>query len=397
MDLSTLRYRRERPLFVLSLVLSIIAWLAIAITIVGLAYVVIGALVYWVAQALMLATIKGNGVKITSTQLPDLHRRIEAIAQKLELTPVPEAYLLNQRAGFNALATRFLGRNFVIFYADLLEACDENPGAADFIVGHELGHFALGHLRTRMVLLPSLIVPLVGPAYSRACEYSCDMVGQAVVDKPETAVSGLTVLAAGGLFAKQLSLDALVEQSKANGVFWQAIVELNSSHPFLAKRVAALRRVQNAAPVASVGRNPFAYVLAPFFAFSGASFSGALIIIAIVGILAAIAIPNLARFQQRVREAAASRQQRQPSESWRAGESPARMETLPPPGGDGLANPDAAAFGQAPAEDNSAANVATKPLRPMKKARKAKAGKALRSLPAPMPMPMPAPMPAPTP
>ena len=303
MDLIALRYKNERPLFVIALVVSIVVWLVVAITIVGLVYVAVGALFLLMAQALMLAAIKGNGVLITSAQLPELHTRLEAASKKLGLASVPEAYLLGQRGLFNAFATRFLGRNFIVLYAELLENCDEDSGAIDFIIGHEMGHHALGHLKWRYVVFPGLVLPLVGPAYSRACEYSCDAVGQAVVDgKPDAAASGLAVLAAGGRYAKRMSIDAFMAQGATTGTFWQAVVELNSSHPFLPKRIAAVRRRQNAANVPQTGRNPFSYVLAPFFAFSAGGGAGTvLLIVAIIGILAAIAIPNFLKYQERAR------------------------------------------------------------------------------------------------
>jgi Zn-dependent protease with chaperone function len=305
MNISELRSPKERTLYVVALIFALIIWIAIVVSIVGLVYALLGAVFYLIVRAVVLATIKGNGVRVTAQQLPELYKRLEAASQKLGLKEPPETYLVNQRGIFNAFATRFLGRNFIVLYAELAEACDQAGGGLDFIIGHEVGHHAFGHLRRLALLLPAHLVPLLGPAYSRACEYSCDRAGQAACDDPQAAITGLLVLAAGGRYAKQLNLDAYLEQRLTTGTFWQAIVELNMSHPFLSKRIGALIADKEPAKVKPVGRNPFAYPLAPFFAFAGAGAGGAgsaIIIVAIMGVLAAIAIPKYESYVARSRQ-----------------------------------------------------------------------------------------------
>lgn len=309
MSIESLRSPKERPLFTIALVVSILFWLVLVVGTlgIGLLYVVFGVLFYLIAHAVFLARIKGNGVRITAHQLPELHQRIVDASKKLGLDAPPDAYLLNDRGGFNAFATRYLGHNFVVLYSDLLEGCDEQDGSIDFIIGHEIAHLAFGHLRWNGLLLPSRLFPLLGPAYSRACEYSCDRAGASVTGSAEAAVAGLSVLAAGGRYAKRLSLDAYLQQRLETGKFWMAVLELGMSHPYLPKRVGALVAQSRPDAVPDVARNPAAYVLAPFFGAAGAggAATGAVMMVAIVGMLAAIAIPNFLKYQQRAAEAAA--------------------------------------------------------------------------------------------
>lgn len=308
MSILELRTEKERTLFTISLVMSCLFWggLILGTLGLGLVYVAVGAGVVLMTQAMFLAALRGNGVRITKDQLPDLYARIERAASRLQLEKVPEAYLLNDRGFFNAFATRFWGRDFVVLYAELLEACDEEDGSIDFIIGHELGHLALGHLKFAPLLLPSRAIPLLGPAYSRACEYSCDRAGTVAAQRPDAAVRGLLVLAAGGRYAKQINVEAFLEQRLETGNFWAGVVELGMSHPYLPKRVGALladTRPEVAVPV--VERNPLAYVAAPFFG-AGAVGAGAMALVMVVGMGAAVAIPSFIRYQEASAAAARS-------------------------------------------------------------------------------------------
>jgi Zn-dependent protease with chaperone function len=308
MDLDQLRSPKEARLYPIAVVVSGIAWalLVLGTLGIGLIYIVFGALFYLMAHALFIAGIKGNGVRITKDQLPDLYERITNASRRLGLAAPPDAYLMNHRGVFNAFATRFLGRDFIVLYAELLENSDEQNGSIDFVIGHEIAHHAFGHLRKNAFLLPSRLVPLLGPAYSRAREYSCDRAGLEVVGNLDSAISGLAVLAAGGRYAKRLNLQAYLQQRLETGSFWMAVLELGMSHPYLPKRVGALVERSQPALVPEVPRNPAAYFLAPFFGFASAGAGGLgsiMMAAAIVGILAAIAIPNFMRYQERAKAA----------------------------------------------------------------------------------------------
>jgi hypothetical protein len=81
-----------------------------------------------------------------------------------------------------------------------------------------------------------------------------------------------------------------------------AVFELNSTHPYLPKRIAALREatVPGAAPV--IARNLAAYPLAPMFGVAaGGAASAPLMVVAIVAGMAAIAIPSFKQYVQQAK------------------------------------------------------------------------------------------------
>ena len=297
-----LRSPKEQPLFVLGVIFSSVVWavLTLATLGIGLAYTLFIAAFVLIAHALFLAHVKGNGVRVSERQLPELYASVKQAARKLGMQELPEVYLLQHGGLLNAFATKLLSRKFVIILSDLADHC-EDPRQLDFIIGHELGHFAAGHLAWNAFLAPYRILPWFGPAYSRAREYTCDRCGHAVTGDFEASKRALVVLAAGGKHAGLVNLDAFIEQQLETGGFWMAIYELVSSHPYLCKRVAELKNLEAPGSVRVAARNPLSYPFAPLFgglAISGGGAAGALMIVAIVGMLAAIAVPNFLKYQQ---------------------------------------------------------------------------------------------------
>lgn len=285
-------YPRENSLGAITLVLGLIVWVLIVVGTLGLAliYLLFGFLFYVFAQSAVISWIRGHAVLLSQAQLPDLRARFDACCAKLGVTEPPEAYLLHGNGMFNAIATRFLGRHYIILLSDIVDAMDERPDGINFYIGHELGHVRMKHLTGQLLRAPVLWLPLIGAAYSRAKETTCDRHGRACCDSPETAGRALVALAAGAERWKQVDLAAYAGQAALSSGFWMSFHELIGGYPWLTKRVA--RVLDPAAPMPK--RNPFAYVLALFAPYAGRAGGGAaglLIVVGIIAVLAAVAIP----------------------------------------------------------------------------------------------------------
>ncbi len=299
MDIQRLRTGKEKSLFAISLVVSLLAWIVVVVTVIGIFYALFFGMFMLIAHVLMIAHIKGHGVRLSEKQLPEIYARVIAASEKLGLKATPEVYVMQAGGALNAFATKLTSRNFIVIYSDLLEACGDEGKEIDMIIGHEIGHLALGHLKWLWVLLPSRIVPLLGAAYSRACEYSCDRCGFEVTGEIQSAARGLTILAAGGKYGKILDMQSFVLQVKETGGFWASVYELNATHPYLSKRVAALLNSQRPGLIPIAGRNALAYPLAPFFGIASTGGSAPLIMVAVVGMMVAIAIPQFNEYRTR--------------------------------------------------------------------------------------------------
>jgi Zn-dependent protease with chaperone function/type II secretory pathway pseudopilin PulG len=289
--MNELVYPRERVLGVLTLLLGLLVWLLLVVGTFGGALIVLllGFIVYLFVQSTLIAHIKGNGVTLSEAQFPDLHAHFVACCEQLQMKERPQAYVMNGNGGLNAFATKFLRTQYVVLLSDVVDAMRHHPDGVRFYVGHELGHLRMKHLSWHFLRWPVLWLPLVGAAYSRARESTCDCHGAACSSSPDNAARAIAALAAGGRRWQQLDVKAYLEQVKQTSGFWMSFHELTSAYPWLTKRV--WRVVDRDAPPPS--RHKLAYVLAAFIPYAGrlGGGFGFLILVYVVGVLAAIALP----------------------------------------------------------------------------------------------------------
>ncbi len=239
----------ERPLQLLTAVVSLGLWILAIVSIIGLVYALLIGLLFFVAHLTLIGHIRGNGVRLGPDQFPHVHEMVVRLSHRVGLRHPPEAYVIQGGGTLNAFATRFLSADIVVLYSNLLEACGDNSAACQMIVGHELAHVKRGHLRWHWFLLPSFLVPFLGTTLSRAREFTCDRYGMALADDPEGALFGLTILAAGGSHGKLVNREALMRQQTNLNTGFMRLAEWLSTHPPLAVRLAQLTPSSSAEPV----------------------------------------------------------------------------------------------------------------------------------------------------
>lgn len=290
-NMNKLVYPRERTLGTITLVLGLLVWLGLIVGTFGgaLIFLALGFVLYLFVQSTLIAHIKGNGVELTEAQFPDLHAQFTACCDRLQMKTCPQAYILNGNGGLNAFATKFLGTQYVVLMSDVVDAMDKHVDGVRFYIGHELGHLRMKHLSGHLLRWPVLWLPLLGAAYSRARESTCDRHGLACSGSPESAARALAALSAGAERWKQLNVTAYLSQANHTSGFWMSFHELIAGYPWLTKRAARVMNTEASIPQ----RNGFAYLLAVFIPYAGrlGGGFGLLILVYIVGVLAAVAIP----------------------------------------------------------------------------------------------------------
>jgi Zn-dependent protease with chaperone function len=258
LDLAPLVHQNEKVYFGISVAISLALYLVLGSIIVEggaasgtlVTYLILGIVAYFILHGLHLGHVRGNGIRVSSTQFPQLHAIAEQHSRRLGIEETPAIFVLQSGGILNAFATRFLGRNFVIIYSDVLAlATQKGEKAVSFILGHELGHVQRKHMTRRALLYPAMIFPFLGTAYSRACEYTCDRFGNAL--EPQGSVDGLLVLAAGRDLYSQVNATEYMKQRETESGFFVQYAEIISTHPNLPKRVAALNAVRKTESVPS--------------------------------------------------------------------------------------------------------------------------------------------------
>lgn len=299
LTLSNLTLPKEGVYFAWVLVLAVLLWILFALTLVGIFYAVLIGMMLWLGNGLLVAHLKSSAVRVDESQLPELHRTYLEVCTLLGERNPPALYVLQAGGMLNAFATRHLGRNFVVVFSDMLEALGPSSPEMRFILGHELGHIRSNHIMKQVLLAPGMFFPLVGPAYRRAWESSCDRFGAFAAQDVRAASQALLVLGGGRYHGPALDGAAFARQHLEDRGFFVSLLELTSTYPTLTRRVHDVLALAGATEPRHGDRHPLAFIAA--FLLPGGGTAAPVNLMALVvmmGLLAAMALPAFQKVMQ---------------------------------------------------------------------------------------------------
>jgi Zn-dependent protease with chaperone function len=265
------RHPWEIPLLIVGIVLTVLAYLTwiilVVMTVVNLirgegptlftldlgplnpllaqvfALVMILPILLWLVRAYQYGQMRAMGVRMSPTQFPEGYRMVAEAARHHGLRRVPDAYVVLGNGTINAFAAGHGFRRFVCVYSDMFEVggAVRDPEALRFVIGHEVGHLAAGHVSYFRLLFTNLLsqIPILGPAYSRTQEYTADNFGYAFC--PEGAPGVMGVLGAGKYLNADVNVHELADRAATEKGLWVHVANWQSSHPVLTWRTHALR------------------------------------------------------------------------------------------------------------------------------------------------------------
>ncbi|WLR59407.1 M48 family metallopeptidase [Guptibacillus hwajinpoensis] len=235
-DSKQLTTTSETSLFIVLLVFSTLTYVVLFFSVIGMAIIGVLWFISFFSHGLFIGNIRSNGVKITEYQYSHIDQRVRDLCERMEIENIPDVYVIEWAGMLNAFATRLLGRNIVILYSDIFELIEENAEEeVTFIIAHELAHIKRNHILKHLLLLPGNVIPFLGSAYSRACEYTCDRMGAYYINSGEKAANGLIILAVGKRLYQSVNKDAYITQLQSEKSFCLVKRMVFNSPPFTEK------------------------------------------------------------------------------------------------------------------------------------------------------------------
>lgn len=200
-------------------------------------------IVAFFVRAMNYAQMRIQGVRMSPTQFPEGYQMVVEAAHAAGLRRVPDAYVVAGNGVINAFASGHGHRRFIVIYSDLFEIGGKarNPEALRFIIGHEVGHIAAGHVSYFRLIFTSFFVqiPFLGTLLSRTQEYTADNFGYRFC--PEGAETTTSVLAAGKYLMNDVNFHELANRAVYERGFFTWLSNLNTTHPPVTWRAHALR------------------------------------------------------------------------------------------------------------------------------------------------------------
>ena len=192
-------------------------------------------------------TLMRSAFRVDRASSPELADLVAECELKLQPGPV-DVFVVNQKQ-MNAYTFGISSPKVLALYTPLLKVM--NTRELSFIIGHEMGHVALGHTWLNTILGGMAGIPApFGAAvllytafrwWNRMCEYSADRAGLLACGDLKAAVSALVKLVAPEIrnqhdFERALALVDAEDDSAAN-----RLAEAFQSHPMVIRRINALR------------------------------------------------------------------------------------------------------------------------------------------------------------
>ncbi|REJ77590.1 MAG: peptidase M48 [Acidobacteria bacterium] len=210
-------------------------------------------------------TFMASAVKVTPTQCPDLHAKLQVACTTLGVD-MPDLYIQQ-----NPIVNAFTGgvdQPIIVLHSGLLERLNDEETLA--VIAHEVGHIHAEHVlyltAAQLILavatIPLASLPIAGIikelltatmrgallAWMRRAELSCDRAALLVTQDPH--VIGKTMMKlAGGTLASKIDYDLFLEQArefqrdyddKLLDKFWADIINAGLTHPFPIWRVSEI-------------------------------------------------------------------------------------------------------------------------------------------------------------
>ncbi len=245
------RYRVDNEQVVL--VLTILLVLAVIVLTSTVTFCLSGLFIVamFVISAMMIRShhkaLMRSALQVNEVRTPDLAKIIKDCETKLQPGMI-DSYVVNQNQ-MNAYTFGISDPKALVVYAPVLKVM--SPGELEFILGHEMGHVALGHtwLNTIVGGLAGIPAPFGAAVilyaafrwWNRMCEFSADRAGLLACGDLNLAVSALVKLVAPDIHSQREFEQAFAMIDAQDDDVSNRIAEAFQTHPMVIRRINKLR------------------------------------------------------------------------------------------------------------------------------------------------------------
>ncbi len=204
----------------------------------------------------------GTAVKVSAEQFPQIQALAVRCAEQLHI-PTPTVYIAPNLGSLNAHTFGTDEDSYIVINSALVDHLSENELLS--VIGHECGHIQNNHVVFTTALyylmnfanrfLRWIVAParIALQAWSRRAEITCDRAGLICTRDVAVCESTLLKLALGSKKLYQdLNVEAFLAQLDESKGGPAKYTELFQDHPYLTKRVQALRLFAKSAYYAGV-------------------------------------------------------------------------------------------------------------------------------------------------
>jgi len=191
--------------------------------------------------------LKRRAQRVTQSTIPQLAALVEQCSRRLQPGAL-DVFVVRSRE-LNAYTFGMDKPNAIVLYSSLFHLMDADE--LRFIVGHEMGHVALGHTWLHSLVgglagVPSslgaaVIVSLAFRSWNRACEYSADRAGLLACGKVNKAISALVKLVNHEADTPEEIEETLRIIEREDDQLDNILLETLMTHPMTIKRIENLR------------------------------------------------------------------------------------------------------------------------------------------------------------
>jgi Zn-dependent protease with chaperone function len=245
------RYRVDNEQLVLILTIGLVGAVIVLSSTVTFCVSGLFILGMFLISALMIRShhrsLMNNALPVDELRTPELAQLTGECELKLQPGPV-STYVVDKNV-MNAYTFGLGNPKALVLYAPLMQVM--TPGELQFIIGHEMGHVALGHtwLNTIVGGLAGIPAPFGAAVvlyaafrwWNRMCEFSADRAGLLACGDLNLAVSALVKLAAPEIRSQRDFDRALAVLDAQDDAVSNRIAEAFQSHPMLIRRINRLR------------------------------------------------------------------------------------------------------------------------------------------------------------